>query len=98
MQTDEMIILDEFCIHHHIDLTFIKSLHESGLIEIVHTEEKIYIPLSQLPYLEKLVRLFYELDINLEGIETITYLLNRMNQMQQEILQLNNRLRIYEND
>ena len=94
MQTEEMIVVNEFCIHHNIDISFIHSLQESGLIEITHTEEKLYLHESQLPRLEKMLRLYYEMDINLEGIETITYLLNRMNEMQQQITELNNRLSI----
>ena len=39
-----------------------------------------------------------ELDINLEGIETITYLLQRMHDMQREIATLENRLSMYENE
>jgi hypothetical protein len=98
MQTEEMIPADEFCIHHNIELSFIYSLKESGLIEMSSVEEKIFVPVSQLNQLERLVRLYYEMDINLEGIETITYLLQRMNDMQQQIILLNNRLRIYESD
>ncbi|MEO6252647.1 MAG: chaperone modulator CbpM [Ferruginibacter sp.] len=97
MQTEEMIIVHEFCIHHNIQLSFVRALKDSGLIELTIVEEKLCMPQTQLPNLEKLVRL-YELDINLEGIETITYLLSRMNDMQQEIQRLNNRLSIYEND
>ena len=96
MQTEEMIAASEFCIHHNIDQSFILSLRDSGLIEITLVEEKIFVPESQLPNLEKLVRLYYEMDINLEGIETITYLLQQMHTMQQQILQLNNRLSRYE--
>ncbi len=98
MQTEEMIPADEFCIHHNIELSFIYSLKESGLIEMSSVEEKVFVPVSQLNQLERLVRLYYEMDINLEGIETITYLLQRMNDMQQQILLLNNRLRIYESE
>ena len=98
MQTDEMILVNEFCVHHNIDLTFINALKDSGLVELTLLEEKLCITQSQLPNLEKLVRLYYEMDINLEGIETITYLLTRMNDMQREIMQLSNRLSIYEND
>jgi len=98
MQTEEMIIVHEFCVHHDIDISFINALNDSGLIELQHTEDKWYIPVTELPQLEKLVRLYYEMDINLEGIETITYLLNRMNDMQQQILELNNKLRLYENE
>ena len=98
MPTEEMIIINEFCIHHNIEISFINSLKESGLVEFMSVDEKICVPESQLPHLEKLVRLYYEMDINLEGIETITYLLSRMNEMQQKIVQLNNRLSIYEHD
>jgi chaperone modulatory protein CbpM len=98
MQKEEMIPVDEFCIHHNIELSFIYSLKEFGLIEMSSVEEKIFVPVSQLNQLERLVRLYYEMDINLEGIETITYLLQRMNNMQQQIILLNNRLRIYESE
>ena len=98
MQTEEMITVKEFCVHHNIDITFIHALKNSGLIELIVVEDKLVITQSQLAHLEKLVRLFYEMDINLEGIETITYLLSRMNDMQQQIMQLNNRLSMYEND
>ena len=93
-----MIIVNEFCVHHNIEVSFINSLKESGLVEFTSVKEKICVPESQLPHLEKLVRLYYEMDINLEGIETITYLLSRMNEMQQKIVQLNNRLKLYENE
>jgi len=98
MQTEEMIPVNEFCIHHNIETSFIYSLKESGLIEISTIEEKTFLPVNQLSQLEKLVRLYYEMEINLEGIETISYLLQRMNEMQQQIIQLSNRLSLYEND
>jgi len=82
-------------IHHNIELSFIYSLKDSGLVEVVSKEEKIFVHADHLKDLERLVHL-YEMDINLEGIETINYLLQRMNEMQQQILQLNNRLRRYE--
>jgi chaperone modulatory protein CbpM len=98
MQTEEMIPADEFCIHHNIELAFIYSLNKSGLVEVISIEEKIFVPANQLSHLEKLVRLYYEMDINLEGIETITYLLQRLNEMQQQIVALTNRLQVYENE
>jgi hypothetical protein len=98
MQTDEMIAAEEFCTHHQVELSFIHSLQESGLIQISIVEEKVFVPVSQLQQLEKLVRLYYEMDINLEGIETITYLLERMQDMQQQIRRLNDRLSMYEQD
>lgn len=96
MQTEQMILAHEFCTHHNIDFTFITSLKDSGLIEVTVVEEKLCIPESQLPFLEKLTRLRYEMDINLEGIETITCLLEKIHEMRQHIQMLNNRLSLYE--
>ena len=98
MLTEEMISANEFCTYHNIDLSFIISLNNSGLINISTVEEKIFVSESELAKVEKLVRLYYEMDINLEGIETITYLLQRLNEMQEQVVQLNNRLRMYENE
>lgn len=98
MQTEEMISADEFCVHYNIEKSFIYSLKESGLLEIIIIEEKVFVPAHELSQLEKLVRLYYEMDINLEGIETITYLLKRMNEMQQQIMHLKNKLSKYENE
>ena len=98
MRTEEMISANEFCTYHNIELSFITSLKDSGLINISTVEEKIFVSESELAKVEKLVRLYYEMDINLEGIETITYLLQRLNEMQEQVVQLNNRLRMYENE
>lgn len=96
MQTEEMISASEFCIYHNIELSFITSLQHSGLIVITELDQNILIPANQLPQLEKMVRLFQEMDINLEGIETITYLLQRLKEKQAEINRLKSRLDMYE--
>ena len=96
MQTENLIAINEFCINHNIEISFISSLQKSGLIEIITIKETGFINTSQLKDLEKFVRFYYELDINLEGIESITHLLKRINSMQDEIIELKNRLRLYE--
>jgi len=79
-------------------ISFISSLQQTGLIEITTIEDNRYIDVEQLQQLEKYIRFYYELDINLEGIETIKHLLQRVNVMQKEITALRNLLRLYEND
>jgi len=96
MQKDNLIAVNEFCINHNIEVSFISSLQETGLIEIAFVEETAFIDAEQLQQVEKFIRFYYDLDINLEGIETITHLLRRMNAMQDEIISLRNRLRLYE--
>lgn len=98
METTYLISLEEFCVSHDIEISFITSLKESGLIEITTVDETAFIEADRLQQLEKFVRLYYDLDINLEGIETVSYLLQRINSLQNEIVTLRNRLRIYESE
>jgi len=94
----DLIPANEYCANHNIEVSFIRTLQENGLIEITTVEETGYIRKSQLQELERIVRLYFEMDINLEGIETINHLLEQINQMQDEITALRNRLRLYETD
>ena len=96
MQNDDIVSADEFCLHHNIEVSFVHSLREYEMIDTVLKEEKVYLPVSELPRLEKIIRLHFELDINLEGIETITHLLQRMEGMQERIDELTNRLKVFE--
>jgi hypothetical protein len=96
MQIENLIALDEFCAKHEIEISFIDSLQQNGLIEITMIENAWFIDSDQLLQLEKFVRFYYELDINLEGIETISHLLERVNVLQDELTMLKNRLGIYE--
>jgi chaperone modulatory protein CbpM len=96
MDEKYLVAIDEFCASHKIEISFISSLHESGLIEITTIRESNFIEVEQLQKLERFIRLYYELDINLEGIETINYLLQRINSMNDEIRLLRNTLRLYE--
>jgi hypothetical protein len=96
MQTEKLTAVDIFCDSHNIEISFITSLQQTGLIEIITVKDNSYIDSTQLQQLEKIIHFYYELDINLEGIETITHLLHRVTSLQDEITLLRNRLRLYE--
>lgn len=96
MVKESLISADEFCVHHNIEFSFIKTLCEFGLLETVTLNNINYIPGNQLNKLERILRLHYELDINMEGIDTIDHLLQRMDYLQREVISLKNRLRLYE--
>jgi hypothetical protein len=96
MEEEQLISASEFCFYHQVDLDFIYNLNDSGLLICTLIEEKIFIPVSQISRLEKLVHLHYQLEINLQGIETVEHLLKQLNAMQQEVIKLNNRLSFYE--
>ena len=93
---DDLISTDEFCALYKVETSFVSSLHQSGLIQITTVEDRGFIPIGQLIELERFLRLRAELDINLEGIEAINHLLQRVQNLQDEIKSLKNRLRLYE--
>jgi hypothetical protein len=96
MANENLIPVEEFCTIHKIEFSFIHSLNEFGLIEIITVEETSYIQQEQISSLEKLMRLHYDLEINLEGIDAIAHLLKRVENMNEEMIALKNKLRLYE--
>lgn len=96
MQTEYLVDVNKFCASHNIEISFISSLQQNGLIEIQTIDKNGFIVVDQLPQVEKFIRFYYELDINIEGIEAISHLLDRIRSMHDEIIVLRNRLRLYE--
>ncbi|MBS1582873.1 MAG: MerR family transcriptional regulator [Bacteroidetes bacterium] len=98
MSTEPLIPMDLYCRHEELDITFVQALTERGLIHVVMQEERSYIASDQLARLEQLARMHFDLDINLEGIEAISHMLERVDRMQQEMRALQERLRVYERE
>jgi hypothetical protein len=96
MQSEELIPAGEFCAFHHVELSFIRNLHESGLIGMTIRDGAVFLPAGELPAVEKFARWFYELDINPEGIEALSHVLQRMERLLQENRLLRNRLQRFE--
>ncbi len=96
MQTQYLISADEFCMYHKVEHSFLNSLQQFGLIEVKIIEENRFIEPEKLSDLEKFVRLHYDMDINLEGIEAITYLLDKIKTLKDEVNVLKNKLSLYE--
>ena len=96
MEPADMILLDEFCASHQVEISFIRSLEEYGLIETIIVNEMLCVPGNELSKLEQIIRLHQELNINSEGIDVIINLLQRIENMQNEITGLRNKLGFYE--
>lgn len=92
MITRELIPVLEFCLHHNVEVSFIESLNQSGLIHVTRHEQQVFVPIDELKKLETYVVLYRELDINIEGIETVAYLLQKIEILQQHVQILNSRL------
>lgn len=96
MSNKNLIQITQFCVYHEIENTFIKDLNSYGLVEIILEENDEYLQPEQLPAIEKMIRMHYDLHINLEGIDAIYHLLNKIEILQQNLTNTQNKLRIYE--
>ncbi len=98
MNDKPLIPTQTLCSHYNIEISFVDALGRMGLIEIEIIEEDQYIHQDQIGELEKIIRLYNELNLNLEGIDAITHLLNKMNDMNDENITLRNNLNLFSTD
>lgn len=94
MQND-LIIINDYCTHCNIEPDFILMLGEDGLIDIEVIDDTSYFPASQLNELERYTHLYYDLSINIEGIDAIRHLLTQIDNLQNKVRSLENELRFY---
>lgn len=80
---------------YQVEETFLDSLQNSGLIEIQIEEEDRYIDFDYLHDIEQFVRWYYELEINIEGIEALHHMLQQVRELQSDVEQLRGELRFY---
>lgn len=90
MKNQNLITVEEFCTHYRVESSFIHSLESHQLIEITVIEETRYLAIDQIKEVEKMIRMHYDLDINIEGIEAISHLLQRVERLQDELRVLRN--------
>ncbi|AWG26355.1 chaperone modulator CbpM [Flavobacterium kingsejongi] len=92
----EYITVKTYCVHYNVTPDFILLLDEAGLIEIPEVDGEPSIALDYFPKLERYINLHYDLRINIEGIDVVTNLLDRVSTLQNEINSLKSRLKLYE--
>ncbi len=84
MENQKLILVDTLCVYYELELSFFESLEEIGLIFLIREEEKIFLPEEKVTDLEKVLRLYKELDINLEGIDVIFNLIQKVESLKEE--------------
>ena len=92
----ELIIVREYIRHSNIEPQFIALLEENELIHIQEIDNERFINCNELAELERYAHLYYDLSINVEGIDTIRHLLEKINLLQNEMKSLRNQLRFFE--
>lgn len=80
-----LIIIEEYCKNSRIESSFISLLVNEGLIDVEVVEGQIYIHESQLSDLDRFANLYYDLSVNVEGIDIIHNLLQQIDNMEKEL-------------
>jgi hypothetical protein len=97
MIIDNLILISTLAQHYKVEITFFFDLNELGLIEITTIEKSQYIHQKQMVEIEKMIRMYNELEVNIPGIDVAFNLLQKINSLQKELISTKNRLRLYEN-
>jgi len=92
----ELITITEYCSSSAVDPTFIEALEESGLIVLTVIDNDKFIHHEQLIEMERFLHFYYDLDINIGGIDAIMHLLHKVKAMQKEIQVLKTQVHLYE--
>lgn len=88
MDKTYLVSVEDCCMHYNVEVQFIELLELHGLLQPTQLEDRKYIEQDNLQQLEKYISMHYDLDINMEGIEVITRLLERIEAMQEEMKRL----------
>ena len=96
MKAETYIPIQTICTHYEVETTFLEGLNDYGLIEITTIEQLPCIHQNHIKNLESMIRLHDDLHLNFEGIDTVFNLLEKVEHLQDELRNIKNRLRIYE--
>lgn len=96
MNLENLIPIPELCSHYHVEMSFFMNLSEMGLLEIKTVEITSYINSHAIFEIEKMIHIHQDLDVNTEGIDVVFNLLQKMESLQNELISVKNRLRLYE--
>ena|SRR5690554_1580714 len=80
---------------YEVEESFIESLQEVGLIQVIDQDEDRFVAYDDLSDLEQFIRWYYEMDINVGGIDALHHMLQRVRSLQSEITQLRHELQFY---
>jgi hypothetical protein len=92
----DLIIITEYTKYSDIEPQFIDLLEEYGLIETIQEDNQRCIHHDHLLQIERFARMYYELSINIEGIDVINHLQQQIEILRRERRNLRNRLCLLE--
>ena len=96
MSKTAYIEIAQLCAHYQVELSYFTELEAYGLVEIETIEQTSCIKEEHLGRVEKVLRMQKDLNLNLDGVDTVMHLLDKIEKLQAELQKAKNRLRLYE--
>ena len=90
MDKINLIKVTDICNNFNIDEQFINNVIDYELIEVTDIDGDYFFNEDDLSLLEKIVHFYYDLEINFAGIQVILELLEKIDDLQQKIIKLQN--------
>ena len=95
MLNNEFVQAELFCNTYSINFALVESWQKMGLVHLIELENKQHIPLDQIQKLEQLLRLHLDLDIQLQDVDIVYNLIEKLKTLQSENLMLKQQLNLY---
>jgi len=96
MDKKHYFLLEEVSQMSLINNSFLKGLIEYELIAFKQELDNIYIVEDDINEIERLFRLHNDLGLGFESLDIVNSMLNRINELEQEVNYLKSRLSLYE--
>ena len=96
MNTENFIQIKEICLYYKVETSFLEEVEKAGLVELATYKKERYLHLKYITTIEKILRLHTELRVNIEGIDVIFNLLDKMGRLQEELNEARDKIELYE--
>lgn len=98
MAKQDYILIQTLCVQYKMETSFFKELDNIGLIEIEEIENDEVLHEEKIGDVEKMIRLYRELNVNMEGIDVVFNMLQKEIELKAKVQELKNKLRFYEGE
>lgn len=95
MKAKEYITVTHLCTQYEVTIQWFHQLQETGLVQIVTVQEEPCVHSENIAQIDKVIRLYQDLNVNPEGIDIILNLLDKIDSLQAEMNVLQRKLHLY---
>lgn len=96
MEKPDFIAIVDLSVVYEVKLDFFNAIIEHDLLQVYEIEGAIHIDAVDIGRLEQIMRLINELKINVEGVDVILNLLERIQFLEEELTNRSDKLRFLE--